>query len=168
MLASSTDILLPDATLIVEVVVFLGLLWILARFVYPPLVRAIDQRQQRIAQSLRDAEDAEHRLAAVHEDVERMLEEARAQSRDIVARAHREASLEADEVRARAREQAAAFTEQARAEIAAERDRALRELRSQFGALVVAAAAKVLGEAVDQRAHRGLIERSLESLENLR
>lgn len=168
MLAASSNILLPDATLIVEVAVFLGVLWLLAKWVYPPLVHAIDQRQQRIAQSMRDAEEAEHRLAAVREDVERMLEEARTQSRDIVARAHRGAASEADEIRAKAREEAAAFAEQAREEIAAERDRALRELRSQFGALVVAAAAKVLGEAVDQGAHRALIDRSLESLESLR
>jgi F0F1-type ATP synthase membrane subunit b/b' len=59
------------------------------------------------------------------------------------------------------------FAEQARADIAAERDRALRELRTQVGALVVAAAARVLGDAMDAEAHRKLIEHSLQSLEDL-
>jgi F-type H+-transporting ATPase subunit b len=167
-LASTTNLLLPDATLIVEIVVFLVVLWLLSRYVWPPLAHAIDQRQHRIAQSLQDAAEAEHRLAAVREEVEGMLEQARAQSRELSSRAHREAAADAEELRAKARQDAAALIEQARGEIVAERDRALRELRTQFGALVVAAAAKVLGESIDQAAHRALIERSLKSLETLR
>jgi F-type H+-transporting ATPase subunit b len=165
--AASGNILLPDFTLVVELVVFLGVLWLLSRFVYPPLALAIKQRQEHIAQSLRDAVEAERRLASVRDEVERMLEEARAQAREIGARSHRDAAADADEVRARARQEAAAFVEQARADIVAERDRALRELRLQFGALVVAAAAKVLGEAIDPTAHHTLIERSLHNLETL-
>jgi F-type H+-transporting ATPase subunit b len=168
MLGASSDFLIPNATLIVEVVVFLGVLGILARYVYPVLSGAIERRQQHIAQSMRDAEEAERRLASVREEVERMLEEARSQARELASHAQRDAAADAEEIRARARQEATAFAEQARGDIVAERDRALRELRAQYGALVVAAAAKVLGEAIDQSAHQALIERSLKSLETIR
>jgi len=168
MLAASNDFLIPNATLIVEVAVFLAVLGILARYVYPYLARAIERRQQQIAQSMRDAAEAEQRLASVREEVERMLEDARTQARELGSHAQRDAAADADEIRARARQEAAAFVEQARGDIVAERDRALRELQAQYGALVVAAAGKVLGEAVDPAAHHTLIERSLQSLETLR
>lgn len=168
MMADSSSFLFPNATLIVEIIVFLAVLYVLYRAAYKPLIRAIDQRQQRIGQALRDAAEAEHRLASVREQVERLLEEARSQAREITSRAQREAAADSDEIRARARQDATAFVDQARGEIDAERDRALRELRGQFGALVVAAAARVLGESIDQKAHQSLIEKSLQSLETMR
>ena len=156
-----------NATLFAEIVAFLLMVLFLWRWVYPPVLRMAERRERAIEAGLKQAQEAEKRLADVQAQVEELLEDARAQAREIAARAHREAAAEADELRARAHEDAKALVERAQADIIAERDRALRELRTQFGALVVAAAARVLGEAVDADAHRRLIESSLQSLETL-
>jgi F-type H+-transporting ATPase subunit b len=100
-------------------------------------------------------------------EVERLLDQARAQAREITDRAHRDASAEADELRAKARQEVKIFSDQARLDLIVAQDRALRELRTQVAALVVAAAARVLGESMDADTHRKLIEHSLESLETL-
>lgn len=156
-----------NGTLIAEIITFLLMFGILAKWVYPPIMRAAQEREKTIEAGLRQAEEAEKRLNAVQQQVEEILEEARTQAREIVARAHRDATAEAEEVRTKARREADAFVERARVDIGAERDKALRDLRTQVGALVVAAAGQVLGQAIDAKAHQQLIERSLESMDKL-
>ena len=164
---ASASLLSANGTLIAEAVAFLLMVGVLWRWVYPLVIRLAEQRERAIEAGLQQAQEAEKRLADVRVQVEDLLEEARTQAREIGDRAHRSAAAEADLVRAQARHEAKMFAEQARADIAAERDRALRELRTQVGALVVAAAARVLGDAMDAEAHRKLIEHSLQSLEDL-
>ncbi|MGA2283204.1 MAG: F0F1 ATP synthase subunit B [Candidatus Dormibacteria bacterium] len=164
---ASASLLSANGTLIAEAVAFLLMVGVLWRWVYPLVIRMAEQRERAIEAGLQQAQEAEKRLADVRVQVEDLLEEARTQAREIGDRAHRSAAAEADLVRAQARHEAKMFAEQARADIAAERDRALRELRTQVGALVVAAAARVLGDAMDAEAHRKLIEHSLQSLEDL-
>jgi len=164
---ASAGLLSANGTLIAEAVAFLLMVGILWRWVYPRVIQMAEQRERAIEAGLQQAQEAEKRLADVRVQVEDLLEEARTQAREIGDRAHRSAAAEADLVRAQARHEAKMFAEQARADIAAERDRALRELRTQVGALVVAAAARVLGDAMDAEAHRKLIEHSLQSLEDL-
>lgn len=135
------------------------------RWVYPPIMRAAVSRERAIAAGLEQAEEAERRLLSVREEVERMLGDARGQADEMLSRARREAAADAEEARDRAREEAEIFAKRARGEIEAERDRALRELRQHEAAVVVAAAGRVLGEAIDAGAHRRLIERSLSALE---
>jgi F-type H+-transporting ATPase subunit b len=170
MLAASSQpagLLSVNGTLIAEAVAFLLMVAILWRWVYPYVIRMAEQREQAIEAGLQQAQEAEKRLADVRVQVERLLDDARTQAREIADRAHRSAAAEAELLRAQARHEAKVFAEQARSEIAAERDRALRELRTQVGALVVAAAARVLGDAMDAEVHRKLVESSLHSLEDL-
>jgi F-type H+-transporting ATPase subunit b len=96
--------------------------------------------------------------------VQKLLDEAKAQAREILVRAHQEATADADAVRNNARREAEAIVARAHAEIEAERERALQELRAQVSALVVDAAARVLGQAIDAKAHERLIEESLASV----
>jgi len=166
-LLADAGLLTINGTLIAEIITFLVMVGILARWVYPPVMRLAEQREKAIESGLRQAQEAERRLAEVRGEVEQLLEEARVQAREIIARAHRDAIAEAEEVRAKARRDAEAFLARAQDDIRSERDRALRELRSQVGALVVAAAARLLGEAIDAQAHKRLIESSLETLEQL-
>jgi len=167
MFASSqpAGLLSVNGTLIAEAVAFLLMVLLLWRWVYPTVIRMAEQRERAIEAGLQQAQEAEKRLADVSVQVEKLLEDARAQAREIADRAHRAAAAEAELTRATARHEAKLFAEQARTDIAAERDRALRELRTQVGALVVAAAARVLGDAMDAETHRKLIDRSLQSLE---
>ncbi|HXZ99157.1 MAG TPA: F0F1 ATP synthase subunit B [Candidatus Binatia bacterium] len=165
MVAATSSILTPNLTLIAEIIAFLLMVGILWRWVYPRVMRAADHRERIIETGLRQAQESERRLSEVKGQVDQLLEEARGQAREIGSRAHRDAASEAEEVRAKAREEAKAFAEQARQDIVAERDKAMRDLSGQVGALVVAAAAQVLGESIDAAAHQKLIERSVKSLE---
>jgi len=170
MLAATTTqagLLSVNGTLIAEAIVFLLMVAILWRWVYPPVMRVAEGREQAIEAGLQQAQEAEKRLADVRVEVEKLLDEARVQAREIADRAHREAAAEADELRSKARREAKILSDQARVDIIAEQDRALRELRTQVGALEVAAAARVLGDALDAQSQLKLIEHSLQSLEGL-
>jgi F-type H+-transporting ATPase subunit b len=163
----NAGLLSVNATLIAEAVAFLLMVGVLWRWVYPIVIRMAEQRERAIEAGLQQAQEAEKRLADVRVEVEKLLDQARVQAREISDRAHREAAAEADELRSKARREAKILSDQARVDIISERDRALRELRTQVGALVVAAAARVLGDAMDAEAQHKLIEHSLQSLETL-
>ncbi|MGA3184329.1 MAG: F0F1 ATP synthase subunit B [Candidatus Dormibacteria bacterium] len=164
---ASASLLSVNGTLIAEAIVFVLMVGVLWRWVYPPVMRIAERREQAIEAGLQQAQEAEKRLADVRVEVEKLLDEARVQAREIADRAHREAAAEADELRSKARREAKILSDQARIDIIAEQDRALRELRTQVGALVVAAAARVLGDAMDAQSQLKLIEHSLQSLETL-
>ena len=161
LLVADAGLLDVNGTLIAEVIAFILLVLILAKWVYPPNSRIATARESKIAAGVRAAEEAEKRLAAVQEQVAQVLTEARDQARDIVARARREAVVEAEEVKAKARADAEALVQRAQLEITAERDRAIQELRNEVGALVVEAASKVIGESLDPKTHGRLIAQAL-------
>jgi F-type H+-transporting ATPase subunit b len=150
-----------NGTLIAEVVAFILMVVILARYAYPRIMQVAEERGKKIEAGVRAAEEAEKRLAEVQEQVAHILDEARDQAREIIARAHREAVIEAEEVRIRARAEAEALLERATAEIGAERDRAIQELRAQVSMLVVEATAIVIRETLDAKAHQRLIDEAL-------
>lgn len=150
-----------NGTFIAEVIAFVLMVVVLGRYAYPRIMKAATAREERIAQGLRDAEEADKRLASVQEQLQKTLEEAREQAREIIARAHRDAVAEAEEVRIKARADAEALLERAQADIGAERDRAIQELRTQVSTLVVDAAGRVIGETLDSKKHQQLIDDAL-------
>jgi len=160
-LADTSGLLDVNGTLVAELIAFVIMVGILARYAYPPIMRAAEARQKQIEDGVRAAQEAERRLKEVQKDVEQTLAEARAQARETLNRAHQEAAAEAEELRERGRKDAEAQVEKARGDIQAEKDRAIQELRAQVSALVVDAAGKVLGAAIDEKAHARLIEESL-------
>jgi len=157
-----------NGTLIVEVVAFILLVLILARWVYPPIMRVATEREGKIAAGVRAAEESQKRLEEVQQQVQQVLNEARGQAREIVARAHTDATVEAEEVQARGRAQAEALVERARADITAERDRAIQDLRAVESDLVVQATARLLGQVLDRKAHDQLIEEALAKVADAR
>ena len=160
-LAEASGLLDLNGTLVAELIAFLIMLAILAKWAYPPIIKAADARQKQIEDGVRAAQEAERRLKEVQKDVEQTLAEARGQARETLNRAHQEAAAEAEELRDRGRKDAEAQVEKARGDIQAEKDRAIQELRAQVSALVVDAAGKVLGAAIDEKSHARLIEESL-------
>ena len=158
---AEASLLTFNGTIIVQALIFLVTAFVLYKTAWGRLLGAIDARNAKIDAGLRAAQDAESRLQSASAQVQQELENARAQAREILSRAHAEATADAEEVRARSRREAEQISEKAIADIGAERDRALQELRAQVGAMVVEAAGRVLGQAIDQRAHERLIDESL-------
>jgi len=154
-------LLTPNGTFVAELIAFILMILILGKYAYPRIIAAATDREKKIEAGLRAAQESEERLARVQEQVEKTLEEARAQAREILNRSHGEATTEAKEVIAKARSDAEALIERARTEIAGERDRAIQDLRNEVASLVVASTQRLLGDTLDAKAQRRLIDQAL-------
>ncbi len=163
MVLSSPDagLLTPNGTFFAELIAFILMILILGKWAYPRIIKAATERESKIEAGLRAAQEAEERLSKVQVQVERTLEEARGQARDILTRSHGEATAEAAEVIAKSRTDAEALIERARTEIGGERDRAIQDLRTEVSSLVVAATQRLLGDTIDAKTHQRLIDEAL-------
>lgn len=163
-LAGEAGVIDINGTVIVEIITFLLMTAILARWVYPQIVSLAEARQRAIAQQLRDAEqaraDAEERL----KEAEAKLNDARATAQTVIDGAGRSAEKLRQELREKAEADAQRVTESARQGIEAERQRAIQSVRSEVVGLVVTATEKVIGETLDERKHHQLIERAIEEV----
>jgi F-type H+-transporting ATPase subunit b len=141
------------------------LLFILWRFVLPPVQRILDERRQRIQESL----DAAERMRAQASETEKLLEqqreEGRQQAQQIIAQAQEIARRIEAEAREQAQRDADALVTRAKAEIQLERDGAIAELRREFADITVNAAERVINQSLDRQAHRRLIDDVLSSSE---
>jgi F-type H+-transporting ATPase subunit b len=163
MVLASPDagLLTPNGTFFAELIAFILMILILGRYVYPRIIKAATEREDKIEAGLRAAAESEQRLASVQAQVEKTLEEARSQAREIINRSHGEATAEAGEVIAKSRSDAEGLIDRARIEIGAERDRAIQELRAEVASLVVDTTQKLLRETIDAKAHQKLIDEAL-------
>ena len=155
-------------SLIAYLVNFLILLGILYLFAYKPLVRLMDQRAERIRESLEAADQARQEAATSREAVEEALNEARQQGQRLLDQTREAAERYRAEEMDRARQEAANFVLRARAEIQRERDAAIEEVRSNFGDLAITAAERVIGRSLDRQAHEALIAQVLEEGADIR
>lgn len=153
-----------NGTLLAEIVAFLLMLGVLARWVYPPIIRAAEARQKQIQEQLDQAEKARHEAERRLQEAADQLDQARVEAQRIIEAARRSAEQVAQQVRDRAEAEAKRILEQARQDIEAERQRAAYVLREQMADLVVAATQKVIGEMLTVDRHRKLIERAIEEV----
>ena len=145
-------------TLFAQAIVFTAFIWFTVRFVWPPLLRAIEARQKQIADGLAAAEQGKKSLEVSSKQAEQAIQEARMRAAEIIAQAEkRDAQMvEAAKVAAKAegdREKVAA-----KADIQQEAQRARELLREQVAALAVAGAEKILRREVDAKAHAELLD----------
>jgi F-type H+-transporting ATPase subunit b len=150
-----------NGTVIVEILTFLLMLAILARYVYPEVVKIAEARQQAIADQLRDAEKASSEAEARLQEAQRQLEDARKTAQQVIDAASKSGEQVRQDLRQKAEEEARRIAESARKEIAAERERALQSARNEVASLVVVATQKVIGETLDETKHHQLIERAI-------
>lgn len=157
-----TDLGINGPSLIAYVVNFVILLGILSVFAYKPLLRVLDQRSERIRESLEAADRARDEAAASRETIEGRLDEARREGQRLLEAAREGADRYRGEEMDRARQEASSFVERARSEIQRERDAATQEVQEQFGDLVITAAERVLRRTLDPKVHQDLISQVLE------
>jgi F-type H+-transporting ATPase subunit b len=146
---------------LVEVIAFLVMIGILARWVYPRVLAAAEARQRQIAEQLAAAERERQAAEGRRKEAEAALQEARAQAAEIIEGGNRLAEQMRADGRARAEEDAKRIIESARREIEAERQKALDSVRVEVADLVVAATEKVVGASLDMSRQRQLIERAI-------
>jgi F-type H+-transporting ATPase subunit b len=154
-----------NGTLIAQLVIFLLVLFILYRLAWGPLLRILNERRARIAQGVEATQKAMQELEAAEKERQAKLEEARREAQTILDRIAKQGEDLRKELEAKAREQADALIAKARAEIQQERQKAVQDLRSQVADLAVMAAGRIIGESLDAKKHRQLIERTIEEAE---
>ena len=142
-----------------EVIAFIAMIAILARWVYPRVLVAAEGRQRQIAEQLEAAQRARQEAEQRLKDAEAELQKARAQAAEIIEGGNRLAEQMRADGRAKAEEDARRIAENARRDIEAERQKALDSVRVQVADLVVAATEKVVGESLDITRQRQLIVR---------
>lgn len=147
--------------LISQIVNLLVLLLILRIVLYRPMLGMLDRRAERIRQGFEDAEAASQKAEQAEADYQKRLEEARIQAQDIITQANQEAQKLRQQLMEEARQEAQQLLERTRKQIDSERQEALRAQRAELAELVVDTAAKVIGQALDESAHRQLIEHFL-------
>ena len=156
-------------SLIFYLVNFGILVVVLYFFAYKPLLRAMDQRSERISDSLAAADRARDEAASSRSAIEEQLNESRREGQRLLDQAREAAERYREEEMVRARQEAESFVERARTDIQRERDAALEEVRVGFGDLAITAAERVIRRSVDRQAHQELIAQVLEeSGDNLR
>lgn len=155
-------------SLLIYLVNFLLVLGLLFAFAYKPILRLMDQRADRIRESLEASERAREEAASSQQAVEEQLVEARREGQRIMDQAREAAERFRAEEMERAREQAEAFVSRAQADIQRERDAAIEEVRANFSDLAITAAERVVRRSLDRQAHEDLISQVLEEGESLR
>ncbi len=155
-------------SLLIYLVNFLLVLVLLRLFAYKPILRLMDQRAERIRESLEASERAREAAATSQEAVEGQLVEARREAQRIMDQARETAERFRAEEMERARGEAEAFVSRAQADIQRERDAAIEEVRANFGDLAITAAERVVRRSLDRQAHEDLIAQVLEEGESLR
>ena len=149
-------------SLLVFLVNFAILLVILYFFAYKPILKMLDQRSERIRESLEAAEQAKQQAEESETRIQEQLQEARRQGQRLLEQARALADKYREDEMAKAREEADAFVVRARQEIQQERDGAVEEVKRHFAVLAIQAAERVIGQSLDDRAHRELIVQVLE------
>lgn len=161
----ASNFLIPNGTLIVEIVAFLVVLAVLWRYVLPPVNRALEQRQGEIRDSLQAAERAKAEADETRAERAGILEQARQQAREIVANANTTAERVRGEAVQRGQQEYERIVSSAEAEIALARQRAVDEVSRRVGTLVLSVARQVVGREIDAEAHRGLIDEAVAALQ---
>jgi F-type H+-transporting ATPase subunit b len=148
-----------NVTLVIQLVVFLIVGWVTMKFVWPPLIAAIEARQRKIVDGLVSAEKAEESLAEAKASATDIIKEARVQANRIVEQANRRFSELVEEARGSAIAEGQRLVAEARREVQLESDRAREQLRKEVATIAVAGAGKLLGREIDARAHADLLEK---------
>ncbi|QNA98137.1 F0F1 ATP synthase subunit B [Massilia sp. Se16.2.3] len=146
-----------NATLFAQLAVFLVLAFFTMKFVWPPLMKALDERADRIANGLAAADRGKADLAAAEKRVQAELASARDQGQARIADAEKRAQLIIDEAKKTANEEAARIVAAARADAEQQVTRVREELRGQVAALAVQGAEQILKREVNAEAHAALL-----------
>jgi F-type H+-transporting ATPase subunit b len=145
-------------SLIAQAIAFALFIWFTVRFVWPPLLAAIEARQKQIADGLAAGEQGRKSLEASTRQAEEAIKEARSRAADIVSQAEKRAAQMVEEAKGAAKEEGAREKAAAKAEIGQELQRAREALREQVASLAVAGAEKILRREVDARSHAELLD----------
>jgi F-type H+-transporting ATPase subunit b len=145
-------------TLLGQLITFAILIAFTAKFIWPPLMKAIEERQQKIAEGLAAADRSKKAEAQAEEQVAELLKEARVKANEIIAQAEARRAQIVDAAKDEAIEEGNRQKAAALAEIESAGNRAREELRKQVSSIAVAGAEKLIRREIDANAHKALLD----------
>ena len=153
-----------NLTLIGQTIAMIVFVWFCMKFIWPPILNAIEERQEQIAEGLAAAEKGQDKLLQAQAEAEDIVADARKQATSILDQAHARANEivaegKSDGVKERERQLAAA-----KAEIEQEANKAREELRGQVSAIAIASAEKILKREIDDKAHEDILGKLAQEL----
>ena len=147
-----------NATLFAQMVVFFILWWVVAKFVWPPLIKALDERAAKVAEGLAAAEKGKVDLDLATKRADQALAEAKSEGTQRIAEAEKRAQPSAEEIKQNAQAEAARIIAQAKSEAEQQVIRARDVLRNEVAVLAVKGAEQILRREVDPKAHAALLD----------
>ena len=148
-----------NLTLIIQMIVFLLLVFFTMSFIWPPLMRAVEERQKKIAHGLAAADRGEQELQQARQGAEAILREARERAVQIVDQAQHRANDIVEQARVSATQEGQRLVASAQQQIGLEASRARESLRREVGQIAIAAASKLLEREIDPGTHQELISK---------
>lgn len=156
--------MLPNATLIGELIAFLVFVVFCMKYVWPPIIGAIEERQKKIADGLAASEEGEKALELAQADADVQLKEAKAQAAEIIDQAKKRGTQIVDEETQRGHAEREKIIAQGYSEVEAERNRTKEELRKQVAALAISGAEKILDREIDAAAQSDIVAKLVAEL----
>jgi len=164
----TNNFLVPNGTFFVELIAFAIIFFILAKYVVPPINRAMTARQDAIRQEFAEADEAKKNASEAEAEFKAQIANARKEAARIREEAHEQGKQIIEEAKQQAQADQQRIKDQAQAQIAAERQQALTSLRAEVGSLATSLAGRIVGESLedDDRSAR-VVDRFLADLESL-
>lgn len=153
-----------NATLIVQMAVFLTLVWFTMKFIWPPMTTAIEERRKKIAEGLAASDEADKALGIAQAEAQSIIQSAREQATEVREQAEKRASQIMEETKADATAERQRQVSAAEAEIQLSASQAREALRTKVAGLVVSGAEKMIGKEIDAARHSALIDELIKEI----
>lgn len=147
-----------NATLLGQLITFLVLVWFTMKYVWPPITKAMHDRETKIAGGLEAADRSKRELEQTEHKILALMRDAKTEASQIVDQAHKRAMQMVDEAKAQAREESKRIVEHAQDEISREVSQAREALKKQLATLAVAGASKIIQRNLDVATQSALLD----------
>lgn len=151
-------------TLLGQMITFALFVWFTMRFVWPPIINALNEREKKIADGLKAAEQGEEALRVADERSNESIREAKARAVEVMERANKQADNVIETAKNEAKKQGAEQLALAQSEIAGEKEKAKAQLKKEVAALTIKGATQILEKEIDEKQHEKMLRSLIESL----
>jgi F-type H+-transporting ATPase subunit b len=168
MIPLESNFLVPNGTFVVELITFAIIVWLLAKFVIPPINRAMERRQEAIRKEFADLDEAKDDAHKAEEEFKALIANARHEAAKIREDAREQGAQIIADARGQAQTEAGRIVEHGHAQVQAERQQAVASLRAEVGTLAIDLAGRIVGESLDDDARSTrVVDRFLADLESM-
>ena len=165
MLASNALIKVVPGLMIWTILCFAIVVFVLKRYAFGPIQKAIDERRERIRQSIEEADHAREEARKLLEEHKKLIGRAKTDAEEILAEARRVSEAQRERVKEETEADRQRRLEETKRQIEAETRRALEQIRAEVAELTIVAASKVTGKVLDDSDHKRLIEEAIGELD---